>query len=676
MLLAVLLALCASGRAEATAHPGPDPTATAPATLTAPLTATATPTPTAAPLDLAALSARARALHLADSPAWRRLGHWRPRWLGGVKGENDAPAFYRSPEGQYDPAAELDATLAGLLTPPPPGGDELADARCRFPARARYLAGALGFELDALPARPCPRLAEFVERVQARSVTVVFSSYYLNSPASAFGHTFLRLNRAETARAGKTQELLDYGVDYSAQVDTGNAVLYAVKGLFGLFKGTFNHYPYYYKVREYADFESRDLWEYDLDLAPAEVAQLVDHLWELGGAWFDYWYLDENCSYHVLGALEAAAPRLDLTSWVAPRPLTVPADTVKALLRNPGLVRASHYRPAVRTQFEARVRTLTPAAAGAVEALAADAAAPLPAAASPAEQAAALDAAADLLDLRHGKGMLLGEKPWASANRQALLVRRAGLRVVSPELVLPPPETLRPERGHGSLRAGLGGGLTRPLGTGRPQGGFATLDLRLCLHDLLDPPDGYPAHSQIEFLPTRLRWDARAARLELDETSAVRIVSLSPATRFDLRPSWRFRLGAEVLRDAGCDRCTAGVLAAGGGLAVALVPGALDAALFADAEVTGSAGLGGWGGGRLRVGLGPGGLLRARLGQKVALLAQGAWRWLPEAAPRETFGVDLAARFHLSRGLSLALEARRRPEEAALGLTLYAYDWL
>ena len=75
-------------------------------------------------------------------------------------------------------------------------------------------------------------------------------------------------------------------------------------------------------------------------------------------------------------------------------------------------------------------------------------------------------------------------------------------------------------------------------------------------------------------------------------------------------------------------------------------------------------------------GVGPGDLVRARLGQRVALLAQGAWRWLPEAAPRETFGVDLAARLHLSRGLSLALEARRRPEEAALGLTLYAYDWL
>ncbi len=633
--------------------------------------------PTAAPLDLPALQARARELRLAESVAWRRLGDWRPRGGPGVKGENDSPAFYRSPGGKFDPAAELDATLAGLLTPPPPGGEELDDAFCRFPARARFLAEALGFDLSALPPRPCVKQREFVERVQARSATVVFSSYYLNSPASAFGHTFLRLNRAEAARAGKAQELLDYGVDYSAQVDTGNAILYAFKGLFGLFKGTFNHYPYYYKVREYADFESRDLWEYDLALAPDEVARLVDHLWELGGGWFDYWYADENCSYHVLGALEAAAPRLDLTHWFGYRPFTVPADTVKALLRNPGLVRAVQYRPAVRTQFQARIRDLSPAALGAVEALAADAAAPLPAEASPAEQAEALDAAADLLDLRHGKGMLLGEKPWAVTTRQALLTRRAGLRVVSPELVLPPPDALRPERGHGSLRLGLGGGFTDPTGTGRAAGGFATLDLRLCLHDLLDPPDGYPAHSQIEFLPTRLRWDAAASRLELDELSVVRIVSLSPLNRFDLRPSWRFRFGAEVLRDGGCDRCTAGVLAGGGGVTAGLLPGgALDAALFADAALETSGGLGGWGGGAVRAGVGPGALLRARLGDRAALLAQGHWRWLPEAEPRETWGVDLSARLHLTRNLSLALEGRRRPEEAAVGLTLYAYDTL
>ncbi|HEY5678025.1 MAG TPA: DUF4105 domain-containing protein, partial [Myxococcales bacterium] len=112
-------------------------------------------------------------------------------------------------------------------------------------------------------------------------MTLVFSSYYLNNPASAFGHTFLRLNKAAAAQSGRRFELVDSGIDYAATADTHNAILYAFKGLTGLFQGHWNNYPYFYKVREYADYESRDLWEYDLDLTPQETARLVAHLWEL-----------------------------------------------------------------------------------------------------------------------------------------------------------------------------------------------------------------------------------------------------------------------------------------------------------------------------------------------------------------------------------------------------------
>src|SRR5205085_2119317 len=91
-------------------------------------------------------------------------------------------------------------------------------------------------------------------------------------------------------------DLLDYGVDYSATADTSNPVLYAFKGIFGFFPGTFHIFPYYYKVREYNDYESRDLWEYDLSLTPQQVTMLVAHLYELGATYFDYYYIDENCS--------------------------------------------------------------------------------------------------------------------------------------------------------------------------------------------------------------------------------------------------------------------------------------------------------------------------------------------------------------------------------------------
>ena len=324
-LVALLVSLAAA--APATAAPAPDPSY------------------------LPELVLRARRLGLAEDPGWIRLGHWRRTVQGDWKSEVDGPAFFRALRGKTSPRAELEATLRGLFDARPVA-DELSDAQCRFPARFAFLARKLDVDPARLPPRACPRLEDFLGRVHARAVTLVFSSYYLNNPASAFGHTFLRLDKEEGARAGKEQELLDYGVDYAATVTTRNAVAYALNGLLGRFKGRFSHLAYYYKVRQYADAESRDLWEYDLALAPEEVALLTAHLWELGGTWFDYWYLDENCSYHVLAALEAAAPRLDLLSHVGAFGV-LPSDTVQALFRNPGLVRDVHWRPSIRTQFEA-----------------------------------------------------------------------------------------------------------------------------------------------------------------------------------------------------------------------------------------------------------------------------------------------------------------------------------
>ena len=371
------------------------------------------------PAHLEELLARARAGRLAADPGWLRLGHYQRTLTGGWKSQADGKEFFLAKGGKTDPAAELEATLRGFFDDAPKR-EELDDAQCRFPARFAFLGRRLGFDLARLPPRRCPKLEDFLARTRPRGVTLVFSSYYLNNPASSFGHTLLRLDKTGEARPEKRFELLDHGVDYSASVDTGNAVLYAAKGLLGFFKGEFKIYAYYYKVRQYGDYESRDLWEYELALLPEEVAMLAAHVWELGGTWFDYWYLDENCSYHVLSALEAAAPRLDLVSHVG-RFVVLPSDTVLALFQNPGLVRAVHYRPSIRTQFEARARALGAAERRAVEELAHEPAAPLPASLGEAERAATLDAALDLFDLRNAKVILLGGDPEAARRRQVLL---------------------------------------------------------------------------------------------------------------------------------------------------------------------------------------------------------------------------------------------------------------
>ena len=621
------------------------------------------PAPGGSP-SLTALLERARAERLAEDPAWLRLGHWRRRLLGGLESEVDGPAFFRAPGGKTDPAAELEATLAGLLAAPP-GGDELDDAFCRFPARLVFLSRRLGFDPARLPPRTCPRLEDFLARVSPRGVTLVFSSYYLDNPSSAFGHTLLRLDKAEQARVGKHFELLDYGVNYAATADTSNAVLYAVKGLFGLFRGEFTHQAYYYKVREYSEAESRDLWEYDLALSPDEIGMLALHLWELGGTWFDYWYLDENCSYHVLGALEAAAPRLDLLSHVG-RLVVLPADTLRALHRNPGLVRAVHYRPSIRSQFRTRVASLSPSAADAVESLAMDPDAPIPTGDGDAG-AAILDAAVDLVDLRHFRDLVTGKDPAVAHVRQRLLERRSAIPVTSPPLEVPVPQDRAPHLGHGSSRAGMGGGVSRE------EGPFAALDLRLALHDLGDPPEGHPDLSQLEFLPARIRFFTDSGRLEVDEVHLVRVVTLNPWDRFDRRPSWKFRIGASTVRDGGCDACLAGVAELGGGVAAVGLLGGVDLLVTADLALEGARALSGIEGAGVRVGLGPSALLRARAGRVLSLLGTAGWRWLPWAAPDRTWTLGASARLHLGTRLSIALEARRTPADADGSAVLFAY---
>ena len=611
---------------------------------------------------------RARTLRLWEDPGWLRLGHWRRTAKGGWKSEVDGGEFFRALLGKTDPRAELEATLRGFFDARPVA-DELSDAQCRFPARFAFLARKLGADLARLPPRRCPRFEAFLDRVRPRSATFVFSSYYLNNPASAFGHTFLRLNKDETARDGKAYELLDYGVDYAATVDTNNAVLYALKGLLGLFQGHFSHYAYYYKVRQYADAESRDLWEYDLALEPGEVAMLSAHLWELGGTFFWYWYLDENCSYHILGALEAAAPRLSLLDHVG-KAVVLPSDTVKAVHANPGLVRAVHYRPSIRTQFLARAEKLSPEGLSAVERLARDPSAALPAALSKDAQAAALDAALDQLDLRHMRELVVGKAPDAARARQTLLERRSALGVVSPPLEVPPPRARAPELGHGSFRLGAGAGASSRAGA------LAVLDLRLALHDLGDPPDGYPPLAQIEFLPTRLRLAPRerpGGKLQLDESWLVRVLSLNDLSRFDLRPSWRVKFGAATVGDAGCDACLAAQGELGAGFTTADVLGLLDLYAGLDAAVEWSPHLYGTSGRQVRAGIGPGGLVRVRLGKRAALLGDARWRFLPGASPRETFDVRGQLRLHLAPGLSVALEARRTPAADEGTATLLGY---
>jgi hypothetical protein len=479
------------------------------------------------------LVAQARARGLAQHPQWRALLHYEPRLLlPGVESLADDPAFFNAPEGKTDPEQELAATLAAFFEPP-----EESEARqhpqCRFIARYHWLAQELAFDPARLPPQPCRRFYEWHAALDPAGLTLIFPAAYLNNPASAYGHTFLRVDaRGQDERT----RLLAYAINYAADTDETNGLLFAIRGIFGGYPGTFSIAPYYVKVGEYNDLENRDIWEYELDFAPPEIERLLMHAWELGTIRFDYFFFDENCSYQLLALFEAARPSLE---WTARFPAwAIPSDTVRVVVEEPGLLRRTTWRPARSTLLRHRARQLAPALVQRARTLAL-APGPLPADAldglGERERARVLELAYEYLDYLR----LRGEAPHGedTAERlRALLLARSRLAVAP----APPPRApaVRPEQGHRSARI--------VLGLGREGGAtFQELRLRPAYHDLLDPEPGYVRGAEIEFFAVAVRRHERDQRLRLERLDLVRITSLSARDALLEPLSWRIRAGWE-----------------------------------------------------------------------------------------------------------------------------------
>ncbi len=605
---------------------------------------------------------RARAEHLSDHVMWWRLLHYVPGTFGPVSEADGAP-FFNAPEGKTDPEAELEATLRAFFGPPPTN-PELQHPFCRFPARLAWLTARLEIDFSRLPKQSCVRLSEYREKARAESLTLVFSSYYLNTPASAFGHSFLRMNKGLRPGETERQELLDYGIDYSATVDTDNALLYAIKGLTGLFPGHFSKRPYYIKVREYNDFEARDLWEIDLELTQAEVDMAVAHVWELGSTYFDYYYLTENCSYHMLGILEVARPSLDLRGklgWPV-----VPIDTVRALLRYPELVRRISFRPSVRSQFRYGLSQLTPDEVDAVFALGESVDAELPHL-SRQQQARALDVALDLYDVRYAEELLDVTSEGARL-RQRLSSRRASLRTVSALQRVPPPASGHPASGHGSRRISLGSGWASEAGF------YHSLGFRLALHDMSDPAGGYPNELAIGFLPTELRLRLEEPAVAFENFSLIEVMSLTPRDRFEEAMSWNFRVGGTRLRDAGCQDCFAGLVEVGGGSAIAWLESKLLFFAHVNTRVLGLAPLrGGIADLPLRAGVGPFGGVRYAPTSYLTVLVTGDALYLPVQEPRVVWSGRGSLRVQYRPGFTVSAEGAAQPEEFSTQLVSSIY---
>lgn len=477
------------------------------------------------------LQRRAAELELADSRAWRSLVHYEPGWLGpGVASTVASDWFFRAPDGRTDPAAELAATLAAFFDPAPVAPRD-EPAQCVFRARYQFLDRRLGFDRTRMPRVPCDDYEAWLAALDPQRVRLIFPTAFLNSPASMFGHTLLRIDGGDTARR---PELLSYAVNFAAETGEEAGVAFAVKGLTGGYPGIYGVYQYYDKVREYAWIENRDVWSYPLALDDAEIARLAAHLWELDEVRFDYYFLTKNCSYQLLALLQAARPSLRLTErfdWYA-----IPADTIRALAEVSGLLGPPDYRPALATTLRAEAGTLSPAELELALAVATGEAAPdgdRLAALAERDAARVLEVAHDHLYYRRQTGAETAEE--AGPRLRSILLARSRIGTGAEFPPAPRPEAA-PHAAHPTLRFAAGGVWEDDRFTLR-------LRLRPAYHDLLDPPGGYTDGAQITFLDLGLRLDPDTGDARLEDLVLLDILSLSPRDAVFRPVSWQVSTG-------------------------------------------------------------------------------------------------------------------------------------
>lgn len=482
---------------------------------------------------LSELVTRARAARLAKRAEWRNLLHYKPNLLlPGVHSLADDPGFFNAPDGKTNPETELEATLAAFFVTREETETQ-QPAQCRFVARYRWLKAELDFDPARLAEAPCRRYTVWRNTLDPQEVTLIFAAAYLDNPGSMFGHPLLRV---DAKGQDERTRLLAYGISYAAATDETSGLVFAVKGLFGGYPGQFSIMPYYLKVREYSALENRDIWEYRLDFTPPEIDRLLEHAWELGPTYFDYYFFDENCAYHLMSLFEVARPGLDLTShfrWWA-----VPSDTVAAVTSEPGLLEEAVYRPSLATVLRNRLATLTPAQRDLVLDIAVRRAT-LDDMRLPALEP---DKRAETLELAHDYASYLAirkhdNSPENAAYRRELLLARSQLPAREPPFI--PPPVVRPDQGHASARLDVGVGS---------QEGDTYIDLRVrpTYHDVLDAEGGYVRGSQIEYFALLLRrYEHEQVRVE--DFKLLNILSVSPRDDFFKALSWKVNVGATRL---------------------------------------------------------------------------------------------------------------------------------
>ena len=476
---------------------------------------------------------QARQKKIWEDPYWHTLLFYKNGLFTGTASDVSNENFFLSPNGVINPQLELEASIDGLYF------DGKADdsPECKFPERYRWLRKKLGITEEKAPKPVCAAYEEWKNTLNIGQASLVFAGSYLNNPASSYGHTFLRLHRKHTEGA----DLLDYTLNYAAYTKDDKGMLYAIKGLFGIYPGMFATTPYYIKIQEYRNAGSRDLWEFPLKLTEEETETLLRRAWEMGQFSYPYYFFPKNCSWALLPLLETVRPsaRLEDKFHVA----VIPSDSAKVIAQafksqavyRPSLLKTVQWKRSQLSEEEQDAAYNISKKDGQKDAVSAIARFPSD------RQAAILEYSGDYISwLMHSRKISKNE---ADKRTMPLMSARAALGQQEtfsgqPEV---PPSILD---AHDSFR--ISGGTVFYSG-----GSALEFAVRGALQDILDNPDGYAEDSELEMLNLRGRYAFDTGRLYLEEADIARVTSFNPYTKWEKQKSWGMGIKLEQARETG-----------------------------------------------------------------------------------------------------------------------------
>ncbi|QLY25623.1 DUF4105 domain-containing protein [Bdellovibrio sp. KM01] len=468
--------------------------------------------------ETASYKEQALAKKLDESSAWLKLGHYRKTLSGNFK----SPIlgnFFIAPDGHKNPRAELLATLDLLLDA------KTSKSQCRYLARTSWLKSVLDIKSDDV--EECPERKSWKAQLGATEAYLIFAASDLSSAPSSFGHTFLRLHNPKNT--GQL-DLLDYGINYAAYTGTDGGALYALKGLFGYYPGSYSMLPYHQKIQEYSNLEGRDLWEYKLNLTPQQVELMIDHLLELEGSYAPYFFADENCSSQMLELIEVASPGSDLTSQF--HDIAIPLDTLK-VVANAGLIGGEKLRTSLQTEWRARYAKLNFSERPALRSvlLKEQDTNKNYLGLSKKEKAETLEAALSYLSIREYR-----DQKEYNDEKYKLSVARAKLGAITEPVTITPPKSPLLSPATAAFYLGYGQ---------NDQQDYYQFKFRRGFHDLLSDDSGLAPFSQLNFFVFDVRYTPTRQNWDLNQFVFLSILSTSPWTQLEKPISWSVEVGTE-----------------------------------------------------------------------------------------------------------------------------------